>query len=82
MIRVLKTSLLTIPFSILLFLFMDLLMSSVFGGYATTKGFPVPYYRDVWTTPNIDYSLPVVKYIDIFLIYIISTFIVLKSFRK
>lgn len=80
--RILKISLLTLPFAILVVLVMDLFMQSIIGGFATIKGFPIPYYRDVWTTPDIDYSLPIVKYIDICLIYIISTFITLKLFNK
>jgi hypothetical protein len=71
-----------LPISILIFLVADSIMGSVMGGIATTKGFPIPYYRDVWTTPQVDYYIPLIKYIDIALIYTAITFVGLKLSKK
>ena len=46
------------------------------GGIATTRGFPIPYYRDVWSTPGIDFDQPLIAVLDVLIIYLGITFIV------
>lgn len=80
--RILKVSVITLPVSVLFVLFMDLLMRSIFGGLVGTQGFPIPYYRDLLTTPEIEYSIPQIKYLDIGLVYIVLTYIGVKLFKE
>jgi len=50
-------------------------MGLIMGGIATTLGFPIPYYRDVWRTPGIDFYQPIIIVLDVLLIYLFVTFI-------
>lgn len=75
-------SFITLPVSILVFLIMDAIMISIMGGIATIKGFPIPYYRNLWSTPQIDYYFPLIKFVDIGLVYTLITFIGLKLVKK
>ena len=80
--KIILISFLTIPLSVLIVLIADVIMVSTMGGIATIKGFPIPYYRDVWSTPQIDYYIPIMKFVDIGLIYTLTTFIGFKLFKK
>ena len=71
--KILYISCITLPASILFFTVMDTVMGSIAGGFSTVKGFPIPYYRDVWSTPWTDFHVELLKYVDIGLIYIVST---------
>jgi hypothetical protein len=73
--NLLKLSFFTLPASIIIFLAANSFMGIIMGGIATTKGFPIPYYRDVWSTPGIDFNQPLVVLLDVLIIYLFITFV-------
>lgn len=77
--KLLKLSSFTLPASIIIFLIIDYFMGFMMGGYATVSGFPIPYYRDVWATPEIDFNHSSIAIIDILIIYLFIT-LLLKKF--
>ena len=48
------------------------------GGLATMRGFPIPYYQDVWDTPEVDFNQPIIVVLDVLIIYLPITFIAYK----
>jgi hypothetical protein len=71
----LKSLIISIPLSLTAFYFIDNLMGFTVGGLSTTVGFPIPYYHNVFETPEIEYYNPVIKFVDIFIFYIITSLI-------
>jgi len=80
--RIAKISVLTLPLAIILFLFFDLMQSSIMGGIATVQGFPISYYYDVWSTPNVEWDYPPIILVDILIIYSILTLLVYFIWKK
>ncbi|HLN18723.1 MAG TPA: hypothetical protein VK255_00970 [Patescibacteria group bacterium] len=68
--KLLKISLVTLPLSIIIFLVLNYLMSFIAGGLATSSGFPIPYYRDVYETPEVDFYQPWIIILDVIIIFI------------
>ena len=73
--KILKQSLFTLPISIVIFLIVDYFMGFIMGGFASVRGFPIPFYRDVWNTPEIDFNQPIIAILDVLIIYLFTTFI-------
>jgi len=71
----LKISLFTLPISIIIFLIVNYFMGFIMGGFTTVRGFPIPFYRDVWNTPVIDFNQPIIAIVDVLIIYLFTTFI-------
>jgi len=80
--KLLKLSLLTIPISIITFLIIDYFMSFVMGGFATVRGFPIPFYRNVWNTPEIDFNQPIIAIVDVLIIFLFTTFLALVLLKQ
>lgn len=85
MYKLFKISLITLPVSILLSLFINSLMASIFGGLGVTVGFPIPFYivrrHDINASPEI-FDAPFLKYVDILVVYLSLTFIASKLWKK
>jgi hypothetical protein len=79
--KLLKLSLYTLPVSIFIFFVMDWLISSIAGGLGSMRGFPIPYYRDIWETPNIEFNQPGIIAIDVLIIYALITLVVYQVNR-
>jgi hypothetical protein len=60
-------------------------MASIMGGLGVTIGFPIPFYisrrQDINSTPWI-FDAPLLKYVNIVLIYLFSTFVVSQVWKK
>ena len=78
---VLKLSIFTVPAAILFTLCIDAFMGTILGGLATRIGFPITYYHDVYKTPEIDYDVPLLRYVNVLIVYIGLT-IVSWTFTK
>lgn len=70
--RIIRLSLITLPVSVLIFLFFNLMLSTVAGGLGTTRGFPIPYYYNKWDTP-VEFYQPLLIVADILIIYLVVT---------
>ncbi|KKT84459.1 MAG: hypothetical protein UW82_C0021G0001, partial [candidate division WWE3 bacterium GW2011_GWC2_44_9] len=76
------------PLSVLLCLSINALMASIFGGLGVTIGFPIPFYisrLDLNSLPSpihIVLDVPFLKYVNVGLIYLLSTFTISKIWRK
>lgn len=71
--KLFKLSLYTLPISLLIFFINDALMGFILGGLGTTRGFPIPYYRDIWATPHVEFNQPGIIIIDVLIFYIVIT---------
>jgi hypothetical protein len=80
--KLFKSLLLSIPLAIVVFYVINFIMGSIIGGISTTLGFPIPYYHDVYETPNIEYYIPIIKIVDILIFYIIITLITYLKINK
>jgi hypothetical protein len=73
--NILKIVLITMPLSILFFLFVYIIEINVSGGLADAWGFPFLVYYNLYSSPGVEFYNPLVILVDIFLIYLVFTII-------
>lgn len=53
----------------------ELIQVNIMGGISNIKGFPIPYYYNDWRKNGIEFNMPSLKYLNIVIIFIITTLI-------
>jgi len=53
----------------------ELIQVNIMGGISNIKGFPIPYYYNDWRKIGIEFNMPSLKYLNIVIIFIITTLI-------
>jgi hypothetical protein len=82
LMMIIKISIATLPLAFILSVVTDQIFKSILGGMSTTIGFPIPYYYDYYQTSGVEYFQPMVKYVDIVLVYIFLTIIAILLQNK
>ena len=59
----------------------ELIQVNIMGGISNIKGFPIPYYYNDWRKIGIEFNMPSLKYLNIVIIFIVTSLIInrLKS---
>lgn len=73
--KYIRLHIITVIIALLIVQFVEEFQGMLMGGISTVRGFPIPYYVDLWATPGIEKYEPWLKYFNILILYLLLAII-------